>query len=109
MAVALPVFEFTRISRKYLRIPVSAAAADGTVATLTGFDVALVPIGGRVDSSTVWTAATFAAGVGTILLAGPDADPTGALAIPAAGADLCVRVTDSPEVDVAAVCRLHVS
>lgn len=44
-----------------------------------------------------------------VLLAGPDAAATDALVVPAAGADVGLRVTDSPEVDAERVERISVS
>lgn len=102
----VPVFEFTRITKKYVRIPVTAVLATGAVATLAGLDVALLPTGSTVTGATTWTAATWASGVATVLLAGPDATATGALTVPAGGGDLYGRVTDSPEVDAVLLCRI---
>lgn len=109
MTAPVPIFPFTRITKKYIRIPVTAVLATGAVATLAGLDVAMLPTGGTVTSATTWTAATWASGVGTILLAGPDADPTGALAVPTGGGDLYGRVTDSPEVDAVLLARISLT
>lgn len=92
--------DLTRISRKYARLPLVATLADGSPATIAGVDVALTPVDGRVDAATAWTPAAPRDGVPHVLLAGPDADATGALPVPEDGADLWGRVTDHPEVDV---------
>jgi hypothetical protein len=99
------MMEFTRISRKYVHIPVTATLADGNPAPLAGVDVTLLPVNHRPDADTAWTAADYADGVGTVLIAGPDADPDGALPL-AADADLWIRVTDTPEVDAVKVTRM---
>ena len=52
-----------------------------------------VQIGGQ------WCALTMDGSVGRLLVAGPDADPTGAIVV-STDTDVKVRVTDSPEVVV---------
>lgn len=99
----------SRIDRLYRDYEVTATLRDGSPATLTGVDVALLAPRTTPTTATVWTAATYATGVATILLAGPDATPTGALVVPAGGADLWIRVTDNPEVDAERVERITVS
>lgn len=98
---------FTRISRKYVEVDVSALLADGAPATLTGADVAL--INPPLTGATEWTAVDFADGVARFLVAGPDADPTGAFVLPDGGAYVYLRVVDNPETDVARVGRINVS
>lgn len=102
-------FTLSRIDRLYRRYTVTATLAGGGPATLTGADVALLTPRSKPTGATVWTATDYAAGVATVLLAGPDADDTGALAVPAGGADLWIRVVDSPEVDAELVERISVS
>lgn len=101
--------DLNRIDRKYAKVTVTAALANGDPATLTGVDVALLAPRSTPTAATTWTAATYAAGVATVLLAGPDADPAGALVVPATGADLWIRVVDSPEVDATRVQRIAVT
>jgi hypothetical protein len=99
-----------RIERQYARITVTATLADGAPADLAGVDVALLPPRSKPTADTTWTAADWADGNATVLLAGPDAAAVaGALTVPAGGADLWVRVTDTPEVDTAVVDRINVS
>lgn len=100
--------ELARIDRKYARIPVTATLASGAAATITGVDVALLPPRTTPTATTTWTAATYASGVATVLLAGPDAAGSGALVVPASGADLWIRVTDTPEVDAEKIARIAV-
>jgi hypothetical protein len=100
--------ELPRSARLNVNIPVTATDAAGDPQVLTGIDVALLPPRTTPTSATTWTAATYAAGFATVLLAGPDADDTDALAVPVAGADLWVRVVDNPEVVVVRAGRVAV-
>lgn len=102
-------FTLSRIDRLYRDYDVTATLRSGGPATLTGVDVALLPPRATPTVTTQWTAATYADGVATVLLAGPDATPTGALVVPSAGADLWIRVSDSPEVDASKVERITVT
>lgn len=99
----------SRIARKYVRVTVTATLADGSAAELDGVDAALLGPDGRPDAATVWTPATYADGVVSLLLAGPDADPAGALVVPADGAALWLRTVDYPETDVARIDRVIVA
>lgn len=101
--------DLTRVSRKYVEFTVTATGADGQAITLTGVDVAVLAPRATPDATTVWTAADYAAGVASVLVAGPDAPADGALPVSGRGADLWVRVTDIPEIDVARVGRITVS
>lgn len=98
-----------RIDKQYVEIDVTATLANGDAAPLDGVDVALLAPRHTPTAATTWTAATYAAGTATVLLAGPEANPTGALVVPSGGADLWIRVTDEPEVDAARVERVSVS
>lgn len=97
---------WTRVTRKFVRIPVVATLATGGSATIAGVDIALLPQRSAPDESTQWTAAIYDSGVATVLIAGPDADPSGALVLPEGGADVWARITDVPEVDAANVGRI---
>ena len=97
----------TPVSREYATFTV-AATEDGQPVTLTAVDVALLPPRTSPAADTAWTTADYSAGVATVLLAGPAADPSGALVVPVKGADLWVRVTDVSEVDAARVARITV-
>lgn len=102
-------FELSRIDRKYRDYTVTATLKNGSPATLTGVSVAILPSGTRPTGTTVWTAATYAAGVATVLFAGPDADPTGAITVPAGGGYVWIKVTDTPEVDAERIERAIVA
>lgn len=101
--------QLTRIERVTARVTVTAKLADGTPATVTGVSVALLGSGAKPTVGTTWTTATFSAGVATVLLAGPDADPTAALVLPLAGADLWIRDVENPEVTATMVDHISVS
>lgn len=98
----------SRIDRVYRNYTITATEADGTAAVLAGVDVALLSPRATPTASTTWTAATYAAGVATVLLAGPDGSGSGALVVPAGGADLWIRITDDPEIDAEMVERIAV-
>jgi hypothetical protein len=100
--------DFTRITRKYVHLPLQSTLHDGTQATVPGVDVALLPPRSAPSDATMWTPAVLADGSYRVLLAGPDADPTDALVV-ADDADLWARVTDAPEVDVARLGRITVT
>lgn len=103
----MPNLSLSRIDRIDLHIPVTATLADSTPADLAGVDVALLAPRTTPTAATTWTSAAYTGGVAVVLVAGPDADPTGALAIPAGGADVWLRVVDNPEVQ--AVCAGRVT
>jgi hypothetical protein len=77
--------EFSRIDRRPVTITVTATNPDGTPATLAAVDVALLPAASGPTGGTAWTTTDFADGAFEVLVAGPDADPAGALVIPRRG------------------------
>jgi hypothetical protein len=107
--VSEPAITLSPLDKVYVKIPVTAKLADGSTATITGVDVAVVPRRSEISAATTWTASSYANGTATVLVAGPAADPTGALPIPATGADVWIRVTDSPEVQAVQVGSVLVS
>jgi hypothetical protein len=74
-------------------------------APIPGADVALLPVRTGPTAATVWTPTTYANGVATITLAGPEADSTGALVV-TGDADLWMRVTEAPHVQAVEVERI---
>lgn len=100
--------QISPIDRQYASISVQATLADGTAATLDAVDVAVLSRGRSPDASTSWTAATAAGDLWQIMLAGPYADPTDAIVVPLNGADLWLRVTDTPEIQAVLVERISV-
>lgn len=101
--------QLARLDKKYAHIAVTATLADGAPAVPAAVEVALLAPYGRPTAATAWTGTTYTNGDAVVLLAGPDADPTGALVIPTDGADLWIRVTDSPEVVAVRVDRIIVA
>lgn len=101
--------QLSRIDRQYVDIDVVATLADGAPAILTGVDVALLAPRAAPTDATTWTAAAYADPTATVLVAGPDADATGALVVPPTGADLWLRVVDDPEVTARRVTRISVT
>lgn len=98
----------SRLDRIYGYVDVTATLADGAPATVAGVEGALLAPRATPKATTVWSAATYTDGTARFLLAGPDATPTDALPVPAAGADLWIRVVDNPEVQAVRVDRITV-
>lgn len=101
-------FTLSRIDRAVRTYQVSAEVVDEANASpppLSGVDVALLPPRTSPTINTQWTAATYSNGQFTVTLAGPDADPTGALEV-SASSDLWMRITDEPTVDAEFVERI---
>lgn len=96
------------LDRLYIEVDVAAALLDGTPTTVTGVDVAVLPTPKLPDASTTWTPADYAAGVATVLLAGPAADPTDAVVVTSPRGDLWLRVTDIPEVQAVKASRVTI-
>lgn len=96
----------TPISQQYVEVDVVAKLANGSDAPVSGVDVALLPPRVSPDADTLWTTAAYALGTATVLVAGPDAD--GDLVVPRSGADLWMRVVDSPEVTATKITRISV-
>ena len=101
--------DMSRIERQYVDINLTATLRNGEPAVLAGVEVAILPVRTTPTAATAWTAADYADGTATVLLAGPDAGMEGALPVPAAGGDLWVRVTDAPEIDAARIERLTIT
>jgi cytoskeletal protein RodZ len=99
----------SRVDRIYRDYTVTATNTAGGAATVTGVDVALLPPRTSPTAATTWTATTYASGVARVLLAGPDAPGSGALVVPTDGADVWLRVSDSPEVDAERIERVVVT
>lgn len=87
---------FSRIDRRPVTITITATNADTTAATIAAIQVALLPVDRKPTAATTWKAVEYAGGKAEVLLAGPDADPTGALVIPTSGARLWIK---DPAVD----------
>lgn len=103
--MALTISRIDRIVRSY---NVVATLGTGVPDVISGIEVALLPPRVAPDINTAWTAAQYASGTATVLYAGPDADETGAIVVPTGGADVWMRVIDSPEVQAVKVERITV-
>ena len=86
---------------KYWDVTVTATLANGSPATLTGVNMAIVPPGASPNHATPWLAASYSNGVASILVAGPEYQnpPGNALVVPPVGGDLWAQVVDNPETD----------
>ena len=100
-------FELSRVDRIYREYGVTAKDAQGQPVEPSGVTVALLPPRTSPTAATTWATATFDGTTATVLLAGPDADPSGAVVVPG-DRDLWIRVADSPEVDAERVERITV-
>lgn len=106
----MDLIHLSPISRVYLYIPATVTLEDGSTTAPTGIDVALMPHDEPVTSATTWTAASYDSTKGKwrVLVAWPEADPTGATFVVdrGTGSDLHIRDIDTPEVTAVQVARL---
>ena len=100
--------ELSSIERRYIEVDVTATLASGSPVTLTEVGVALLPMWGKPTPDTEWLPSVYADGVATLLVTGSDAAVEGGIVVPAPGADLWIRNTDTPEVAVTRVGRINV-
>lgn len=90
--------QISAIDRQYVHITTSITLHDGTPASVSSLEGAIVRTGTTPGASQAWVTATALAGKWRLMLAGPYADSTGALVVPFVGGDLWVRVVDNPEI-----------
>jgi hypothetical protein len=88
--VALTLSRIDKRQRTY-------TVADNLGGTYTTIDVALLPVRSSPTAATVWTSVPYAAGVATVVWAGPDADSSGAIVV-TADADMWIKGTNAPYV-----------
>lgn len=95
---------FSRVSIKYVKVPITATDIDGDLTAPGDLRIALLPFVTGPDETTEWTTSSLDAdGALNILVAGPSAtvleltDPF--LLLPVAGGVLWVANFDNPEVD----------
>lgn len=100
--------EIGRAERRIVLVDVTAALDDGTPVELFDVSTAMLPARTQPDADTAWSAADYADGTATVVLAGPEADDTDAHAVPATGGDLWVRVVDDPETITVRAERIRV-
>lgn len=96
-------FTMSPIDRVYRTYAGTFTDSTGATVTPASVDVVAVPKRTQLTTGLTWTPATLTAGKLRVLYAGPAADPTGAIPIPAAGADVYIRVTDTPEIQAVKV------
>lgn len=83
----------TRVDRRSGTVTVSVKDAQNQAVAITAVSLAVVPFGSGPTSTTSWTAYSY--GPTAVVIAGPDADPTGAVAVPTGGGVLWGQVTVS--------------
>jgi hypothetical protein len=95
----------SRSEKREIEIEVDAELTTaGTAVAVTGVDVAVTKPWTRPDGATVWTPVPgVAAGVGRLFVAGPDADPDGALLVLPDSADLWLLPHIAEPLEVAPV------
>ncbi len=100
--------EFTRLTKKYVAVDVTATSWEGLPETLTGVQAAITDRAATPTALTTWTDCLWNDPTARVLVAGPDADPSGALVLADDGGRLWLRIVDTPEVDLysAAVIRV---
>jgi hypothetical protein len=84
--------DISAIERVNARITIATKLADGSRSIPDSVSLALLPLYHVPTAATLWFAPlSYSGGVAIKPVAGPSADPTGALVVPPAGADLWVR------------------
>lgn len=100
-----------KVAAVFADITVTAKLANGSAATVTGIDVAIVAPGAKPTTTTAWVAANWAAPLAQVLLVGSLATPVGAppyrLNVPDVGGDLWARIVDNPEQVAALVAHIE--
>lgn len=100
-----------KVTTKLAHITPTITLYDGTPASASGMDVAIIPPGTTPTALTTWVAALWDGTKGVVLLIGPAATvaspPSYHLNIPATGGDLWARILDNPETDAALIDHIE--
>jgi hypothetical protein len=99
--VALEISRVDRVQRSYPLAPLFPSLTG----PFTAASIAFLPPRSTPTGSTVWTAAGVTGGAATPLLAGPDADSSGAVVV-TGSADLWIKTTVGSETDAVKVERV---
>jgi hypothetical protein len=99
----------TRISRKTVFLSYAATAPDGSTTDVDELDLSFLPPYTAPDGATQWHQVTGTNGQIPVLLAGPDADPAGAIAVPETGADAWMKAIEGTEVDATKIARITIT
>lgn len=89
--------------------PISGTDDLGNPVTLTSVAVAFLPFRTDPSAATTWTPATVSNGRVSLILAGPAADPTGAIPVPVGGGYLWAKDTESSTVQAVRVGFVSIS
>jgi hypothetical protein len=99
--VALELSRLDRVQRSYPLAPLFPSLAG----PFTAASIALIPPRSTPNGATVWATTGVTGGAATPLLAGPDADSSGAVVV-TGSADLWVKTTVGSETDAVKVERI---
>ena len=97
-----------RPERKDAWVDVDVKNPDGSDAQISAVDLCILPQGQTPTEDTDWTAGVYQNGGVPFILAGPDADPTGALWVQAIRSNLWVKTSYSGRVDIARATPIFV-
>lgn len=106
MASSFTISPVDRMFRTYVG---AFTDENGDPATISSVDVVALPRRARLTAGLTWTTVALTGSRLRLLYAGPFADPAGAVAIPADGADVYARITDNPEVEAVKIDTVLVS
>ena len=102
--------EWTRLTCKYISVDLSSTTlANGDPAAVESVKAALTPRAEAPNEATVWVDCDLdpQTEIAKVLVAGPDADPGGALTVGENGSRLWMLNPDAPETDLFSVCVIR--
>lgn len=95
--------QLSPVDKVPVSFPLTGEDETGSPIALTSVVVALLPFRSAPAASTAWSPAAYVNGRVSLTIAGPDADPTGAVQVPAGGAYLWAKDTESATVQAVRV------
>lgn len=99
----------TPISKRTIEITITAIGRDGDPIEVSTVYVARLETRAKPDEGTVWVSASVTNNMTLVTLAGPDADPDGAVVFPSGGSELWLKIVDGIEVEAFKVGRVQVT
>lgn len=98
-----PIHSTDRIDVEF---PLSGKNANGTAATLTTVQLAVLPVDAKPSKRTTWRAVTYTGGTVKFIAAGVDADATDAFVVRQPGGDAYARVIGASRSQAVKVGRI---